>query len=62
LGRVGEIRKIMWIKWDTICLKKDQGGLGGRKMHEFNLALLIKWWWRMWWRERERERVYGIDC
>ena len=30
-----------------MCSKKEQGGLGVRKLKEFNLALLGKWCWRM---------------
>jgi len=35
-----ETRKIAWISWDSVCLGKDKGGLGVRRMFEFNLALL----------------------
>jgi len=42
-----DFRKISWIKWDTICLRKEQGGLGVKRLREFNLALLRKWCWRM---------------
>ncbi|XP_024636485.1 uncharacterized protein [Medicago truncatula] len=41
------VRKISWINWDTICSKKEEGGLGVRRIQEFNLALLGKWCWRM---------------
>jgi len=42
-----EVRKISWINWDTICSKKENGGLGVRRIRECNLALLAKWCWRM---------------
>jgi len=30
-----------------MCLPKEVGGLGVRRLHEFNISLLGKWWWRM---------------
>ncbi|GAU13302.1 hypothetical protein TSUD_42560 [Trifolium subterraneum] len=39
-------RKIAWIKWDTICLARENGGLGVRRLKEFNISLLGKWVWR----------------
>jgi len=47
LGGCEEVRKISWINWDTICSKKEEGGLGVRRIREFNLPLLGKWCWRM---------------
>jgi hypothetical protein len=38
-----DFRKISWIAWDTLCLKKEHGGLGVRSLKEFALALLDKW-------------------
>ena len=35
-------RKIAWVKWETICLPKDEGGLGVRRLGEFNISLLGK--------------------
>jgi len=40
-------RKISWVSWNSICVSKEKGGLGVRRMREFNLALLEKWCWRM---------------
>ncbi|GAU24432.1 hypothetical protein TSUD_364160 [Trifolium subterraneum] len=40
-------RKISWISWKNICLRKEYGGLGVSQLREFNLALLGKWCWRM---------------
>jgi len=35
------------VGWDTVCLSKEEGGLGVRRLREFNVALLGKWCWRM---------------
>jgi hypothetical protein len=40
-------KKIAWIKWDSVCLPMSRGGLGVRRLGEFNLSLLDKWCWRM---------------
>jgi len=42
-----DFQKITWINWDTICLKKEEGGMGVRRIREFNLSLLSKWCWRL---------------
>jgi len=46
-GSGEDFRKIAWVDWVSFCLPKEEGGLGVRKLHEFNLALLGKWSWRM---------------
>jgi hypothetical protein len=40
-------RKTSWTTWNSICLRKEYGGLGVRQLREFNTALLGKWCWRM---------------
>ncbi|PNY01532.1 ribonuclease H [Trifolium pratense] len=41
-----EDKKLCWVKWDQICLPKEQGGLGVKNLDLFNRALLCKWKWR----------------
>jgi hypothetical protein len=40
-------RKISWIDWQTICRSKEVGGLGVRRIKDFNIVLLGKWCWRL---------------
>ncbi|GAU41517.1 hypothetical protein TSUD_302560 [Trifolium subterraneum] len=54
------------VSWESICLRKEYGGLGVRQLKEFNLSLLGKWCWRMLVdREGLRFRVlatrYGME-
>jgi hypothetical protein len=32
-------RKISWVAWNDICVSKESGGLGVRRLREFNIAL-----------------------
>ena len=32
--------KIAWVSWKSICLPKEEGGLGIKDINQFNLALL----------------------
>ncbi|XP_019178981.1 PREDICTED: uncharacterized protein LOC109174171 [Ipomoea nil] len=38
---------IHWMNWDRMCVPKKYGGMGFKKLHEFNLALLGKQGWRL---------------
>ncbi|KAJ9170370.1 hypothetical protein P3X46_018482, partial [Hevea brasiliensis] len=40
-------RRIHWLSWDGMCLKKDFGGLGFCNLHCFNLAMLGWQCWRI---------------
>jgi len=36
-----------WIKWNSVCLPVNKGGLGVRRLGEFNVSLSGKWCWRL---------------
>ncbi|GKV26407.1 hypothetical protein SLEP1_g35721 [Rubroshorea leprosula] len=46
-GGGGDERKINWVKWEKICKRKEEGGLGVKDLRKFNLALMGKWWGRL---------------
>ncbi|CAL0303504.1 unnamed protein product [Lupinus luteus] len=46
-GRGEESKGIHWVKWETVCRSREDGGLGIKNLKLFNLSLLGKWRWRL---------------
>jgi hypothetical protein len=40
-------RNLSLKSWNSICLPKEEGGLGFRRMHDFNLSLIAKLGWKL---------------
>lgn len=59
-------RKASWVKWDTVLVDKDRGGLGVSSLFALNRSLMFKWIWRFYsqknslW-ESVIQAIYGID-
>jgi hypothetical protein len=48
---VGPKRKYHMVSWPTVCRPKEDGGLGLLNTKKMNLALLLKWAWRIYQEE-----------
>ena len=56
------------MKWSKVCSPLSEGGLGLRKLVDFNRALLGKWLWRYghereaWWRPNMGACGWLVHC
>ncbi|GJZ76875.1 RNA-directed DNA polymerase, eukaryota, reverse transcriptase zinc-binding domain protein [Tanacetum coccineum] len=42
-------KKLAWVKWSNILASLDKGGLGVGSLKAFNMSLLLKWRWRLFY-------------
>lgn len=44
-GRADGLKGKHWVKRKTLCLPREESGLGFRSLHDINSALFVKLWW-----------------
>ena len=42
-GAEAEHQKITWVRWKSICLPKEKGGLGIKDLRNFNWRNILLW-------------------
>ena len=57
-GQKQDEKKMVWLSWDKMCSPRVEGGLGFKKLKEFNLALLAKQGWQL--QHRHDTLVYRV--
>ncbi|KAF5779181.1 putative reverse transcriptase zinc-binding domain-containing protein [Helianthus annuus] len=45
-GNSNSGHKMRWIRWELLSKAKRKGGMGLGAINNFNLAMLVKWWWK----------------
>ncbi|KAI3509571.1 hypothetical protein L1887_24947 [Cichorium endivia] len=48
--------KIHWVAWEKVLASKSAGGLGVGSIRALNVALIVKWWWRL---KTEKDALWG---
>ncbi|GJU75253.1 putative RNA-directed DNA polymerase, eukaryota, reverse transcriptase zinc-binding domain protein [Tanacetum coccineum] len=48
-GSSEDSKKLAWVKWLNILASLDKGGLGVSNLKAFNMSLLMKWRWRLFY-------------
>ncbi|CAN0903253.1 Uncharacterized mitochondrial protein AtMg00310 [Linum grandiflorum] len=38
---------IAWMRWERLCVKKDDGGMGFKDLHAYNMAMVGKQGWKL---------------
>jgi len=56
-------RKIVWTKWENLGKPNEEGGLRIIDIVNFNIALLVKWKWRLGMENQGvwKEVVYNLQ-